>query len=96
MTLGSFAMLLGIFGVPAVLLWAGHRLRRRSARWHAAFWGGVIGHVAALLIGSVAAIVPAEQWAPTDLWRGALGLWSFLVLPAIGAMAGALTARTRP
>lgn len=96
MTVGSLAMLLGIFGVPVVLLGAGHRLRRRSARWHAAFWGGVAGHVAALVIGSVAAVVPAEQWAPTDLWRGALGLWSFLVLPAIGAMAGALTVRARP
>jgi hypothetical protein len=92
MTIGSFALLLGIFCVPAVLLWAGHRLRRRSARWQAAFWGGVAGHLAALLIGSVAAVAPAEQWAPTDVWRGALGLWSFLVLPAIGAAVGAVTA----
>lgn len=90
MTIGSLVMLLGIFGVPVALLWAGHRMRRRSARWHAAFWGGVAGHLAALVIGSVAAVVPAEQWAPTDLLRGASGLWSFLVLPAIGAALGAV------
>lgn len=93
MTVGTAAMLLGIFGVPIVLLWAGHRMRRRTARWHAAFWGGVIGHLASLVIGSIAAMTPAEQWAPTDTWRGALGLWSFLVLPTVGAMVGAISSR---
>ena len=88
MTFGSVALLLGIFGVPMVLLWAGHRMRRRSARWHAAFWGGIAGHLLALVVGSVAAMTPAEQWVPADVWRGALGLWSFLVLPAIGAAIG--------
>ena len=90
MTFGTAVLLLGIFGVPMVLLWAGHRMRRRSARWHAAFWGGIAGHLVALVIGTVAAMMPAEQWAPTDVWRGALGLWSFLVLPAIGAAMGAV------
>ena len=92
MTLGSFALLLGIFGVPMVLLWAGHRMRRRSPRWHAAFWGGIAGHLLALVVGSVAAMVPAEQWAPADVWRGALGLWSFLVSPAMGAAIGVVRA----
>ena len=92
MTLGSVALLLGIFGVPMVLLWAGHRMRRRSARWHAAFWGGIAGHLLALIVGSVAAMTPAEQWAPADVWRGALGLWSFLVLPTIGAAIGVVRA----
>ena len=88
MTLGAVALLLGIFGVPVVLLWAGHRMRRRSARWHAAFWGGIAGHLIALVVGSMAAMTPAEQWAPADVWRGALGLWSFLLLPAVGAAIG--------
>ena len=93
MTPGTAAMLLGIFGVPMVLLWAGHRMRRRSLRWRAAFWGGIAGHVLALIVGSIAAVVPAEQWAATDRWRGALGLWSFLVLPALGAAVAVLAAR---
>ena len=92
MTPGSVVLLLGIFGVPMVLLWAGHRMRRRSARWHAAFWGGIAGHLVALVVGSVAAMTPAEQWAPADVWRGALGLWSFLILPAIGAAIGVVRA----
>ena len=92
MTFGAVALLLGVFGVPMVLLWAGHRMRRRSARWHAAFWGGIAGHLVALVVGSVAAMAPAEQWTPSDVWRGALALWSFLVLPAIGAAVGAVKA----
>ena len=85
MTPGLAAMLVGIFVVPAALLWIGHRFRRRSARWRAAFWGGVIGHLAALVIGSVAAMIPPEEWAPTDMWRGALGFWSFALFPLVGA-----------
>jgi len=88
MTLGLVVMLVGVFAVPALLVWSGHRLRRRSSRWRSAFWGGVIGHLAALVIGSIAAMNPAEAWAPTDTWRGALGLWSFAVLPLIGGLMG--------
>jgi len=95
MTPGIMAMLLGVFVVPAILLWAGHRLRRRSPRWLAAFWGGVTGHIVALLVGSVAGMIPAEQWEPTDVLRGALALWSFLVLPAAGAILGALMSRAK-
>lgn len=93
MTTGIAAMLLGIFVLPAILLWAGHRLRRRSPRWHAAFWGAVLGHVVALVLGSIAAMTPAEQWNDTNIWRGALGLWSFLLLPALGALLGAVRQR---
>ncbi len=93
MTMGIAAMLLGAFVVPAILLWAGHRLRRRSARWHAAFWGAVAGHVLALAIAPIAAMSPAEQWSDANVVRGAVGLWSFLVLPLAGAVVGALRAR---
>jgi hypothetical protein len=93
MTPGIFAMLLGAFVVPAIILWAGHRLRRRSPRWRSAFWGAVVGHVAALVIGLIAGLFPAEHWSDTDYWRGALGLWSFLLLPAIGAGVGVLRPR---
>ena len=85
-------MLFGVFGVPMALLWAGHRLRRRSARWHAAFWGAILGHLVAIVVGSIAAMTPPEAWAPTDVVRGTLGLWSFLILPALGALIGILTA----
>lgn len=93
MTLGVVAMLLGVFGVPIALLWAGHKMRRRSRAWHKTFWGAIIGHLTALVIGLVAALMPPEQWAATDLWRGVFGLWSFLVFPTIGALFGLLSAR---
>lgn len=94
MTLGLAAMLLGAFGVPAALLWAGHRFRKRSPRRRAAFWGGVVGHIIAIVIGSIAAMTPAATWAPTDVWRGAIGFWSFALLPLAGAVVGALRAKS--
>lgn len=94
MTIGTVALLLGIFVVPAVLLWAGHRMRRRSPGWHRVFWGAVIGHFFALGIGSVAGMMPAEQWAATDTLRGAAGLWSFLVLPLVGALIARVVPRS--
>ena len=90
MTLGIAAMLLGAFVVPGVLLWAGHRLRRRSGRWRSAFFGALVGHVVALVVGSVAGMTPAEAWDSGDFWRGAAGFWSFLVLPVAGGLIGAL------
>jgi CDP-diglyceride synthetase len=92
MTLGFWVMMLGAFAVPALLLWAGHRLRRRSARWVALFWGGVIGHAVSLVLGPAASMIPAAAWGPTDVWRGALGYWSFFVLPFVGAFIGLVRA----
>ena len=88
MSAGLVVMLLGIFVVPLILLWAGHRMRRRSDKWQLAFWGAAIGHIAAIVIGSTAGMIPPEEWSPTDTWRGALAFWSFLVLPAAGALIG--------
>ena len=96
MTLGTAAFLLGAFVVPAMLLWLGHRLRRRTPRERGAFWGGVIGHVIALVVGSIAGMTPAEHWAADDTLRGALGFWSFLVLPLLGAVVGMLRAPRAP
>lgn len=93
MTPGIAGMLLGAFVVPAVLLWVGHRFRRRSPRVRNVFWGAVVGHLVALVAGSVAGMTPAAEWAPDDTVRGALGLWSFLVLPVIGAVIGVLRTR---
>lgn len=94
MTPGIAAMLLGVFVVPAALLWLGHRLRRRSPRARAVFWGAVIGHIAAMACAHVA-LMPPEEWGPGDHLRGALGLWSFLVLPVLGGVIGLMRARSR-
>ena len=88
MTAGRLALLLGLFGVPVVLLWAGHRMRRRSPRWHSAFWGAVIAHVLAGLVATAVSMIPPEEWRPEHVWRGLLGFWTLLVAPLLGASIG--------
>jgi hypothetical protein len=90
MTLGSAAMLAGLFAVPAALLWAGHRLRRRSARWRGAFWGALAAHVAVAPLAMLAAMLPPAEWSPDDRVRGFLGFWAMLVAPLLGAALGAV------
>ena len=95
MTAGTWAMLLGLFGVPLALVWAGHRLRRRSLRWRRAFWGALIAHVLVTPVVLWAAMVPPAEWAPTDRWRGAAGFWSMLLAPVIGMAIGLARSGTR-
>jgi len=90
MTIGVAAMLLGLFVVPATLLWSGHRLRRRSPRWRSVFWGMLIGYIAGSCVALVAGMSPAAEWASDDALRGLLGFWSLLLLPALGAGIGAV------
>lgn len=93
MTPGLAALLAGAFGVPLVLLWVGHRLRRRAARVRGAFWGAFTGHLLAIPLATLAAMMPPAEWAPGDVLRGALGFWALLLLPLLGAGVGALLAR---
>jgi hypothetical protein len=93
MTAGRVALLLGLFAVPAVLLWAGHRLRR-GAMVRAAFWGAVIAHTLAWL-PTIAAAYPPAAWSPDDVSRGLLGFWSLLLAAPVGAGLGVVVARRR-
>jgi hypothetical protein len=92
MSAGPVVMLLGLFAVPGVLLWLGHRLRRRTARQRGAFWGALIGHVAAVVLATAAAMLPPQAWGPDDLVRGLASYAALLVLPLIGGAVGAFTA----
>ena len=93
MTLGTFAMLLGLFVVPAALLWTGHRLRRRADRWRRIFWGALVAHLLAAPVAAAASMIPPAEWAPDDRWRGFLGFWLLLVAPVVGAVVGAVRNR---
>lgn len=93
MTTGIAAMLVGVFVVPAVLVWTGHRLRRRPPAWRGAFWGALMGHVVALVLGLAFGMFPPEEWSSDDRLRGAFALWSFLALPLIGGAIGWLRGR---
>jgi hypothetical protein len=85
-TVHVLAFLLGLFGVPIVLLAYGHKLRRRSARGRSAFWGAVIGHVSAAILALSLGMIPPEAWTSAETWRGFIGLWSLLVFPVGGAI----------
>ena len=88
MTLSKLALLLGLFVLPGIALALGHRIAKRPARQRSAFWGVVIGHTAAMLVATAAALYSPVKWSAADVARGALGLWGMLVLGAIGGVIG--------
>jgi hypothetical protein len=90
MTIGLAVMLAGAFLVPALLLWVGHRLRRRPPRWRRAFWGALVAHVLAVPVAVAAAMIPPAEWGADDRLRGFLGFWLLLVAPTLGALLGLL------
>ena len=91
--IAGLAFLVGILVVPAALLWLGHRLRDRSPAQRGAFWGGVIGHSAALLLALGALHYPPELW--TGGVRTAIALWGMLLGGTLGALIGALRGALR-
>ena len=88
------ALLTGLFVAPAVLLWLGHRLRRRSVRVRGAFWGGVIGHSLGMLVTLLAAHYPPVLWGGEG-WRAAAVHASMLAGASLGAAAGIVARNTR-
>jgi hypothetical protein len=85
------ALLVGLFAVPALLLAAGHRLRERSPRSRRAFWGGVIGHSAALAVTLVASHFPPVLWESDA--RVLLVFWLMAAGGLVGAGVGAALGR---
>ena len=88
--MGRMALLIGLFAVPAFLLWAGHHWRHRSARVRGAFWGGLVAHSVAALVATAAGLYRPAEWASDDVLRGFLGFWSMLVFFLVGAAIGAV------
>lgn len=93
MTPGTAVMLLGLFLVPLVFLALGHKWRRRSPRLRAAFWGGLTGYLVAACAALWVGMMPAAEWSSSDTLRGALGFWSLVVAPALGAAIAAVVAK---
>lgn len=89
-TLHQVVLVLGLFGVPLALLIAGHRIKRSTPRKQFVFWGGVWGHLLALALAMYASLSPPIGWLSSDLTRGALGVWSLVLLPLAGALLGAV------
>lgn len=85
MTLSMLALLAGMFGVPVLLLWLAHRLRRRPPLWRAVFWGATAGYVAGMLVSLIAMHYPPSPW-DAEGWRTALVHWGMLAGAALGAV----------
>jgi hypothetical protein len=79
---------LGLFGVPLALLAYGHHLRKRPTRQRNVFWGAISGHILAGIVALISALMRPEAWTSQETLRGFLGMWSLVLLPALGALAG--------
>ncbi|MGV3710682.1 MAG: hypothetical protein ACO1Q7_17805 [Gemmatimonas sp.] len=90
MNLQLIALLSGLFVVPLALLSISHKLRRRSPRLQAAFWGALWAHILAAVAAIIASMIAAEEWQSTDTWRGFFGFWAMLAAPLIGGVIGYL------
>ncbi|MGH7459897.1 MAG: hypothetical protein ACREMA_02570 [Longimicrobiales bacterium] len=80
---------IGLFGVPLVLLWLGHALRKRPPRLRALFWGGTIGYCLAIVLTTVFSMLPPYHWSTGAVIRDLTVHWSMLVLTVVGAVIGA-------
>ena len=85
----TLALLAGLLVAPALLLWAGHRLRRRSARMRGAFWGGLAGHSLGLMVTLAAVHYPPVHWDGAPLRTAAIHA-SMLLGAVLGAAVGAM------
>ena len=93
MSVGIAVFLVGLFGVPLVLLAWGRRVRRMEPRPRRAFWGAIVGHCIAAVLAVSLGMIPPEAWTEQETVRGFFGLWGLLLLPIAGGIAGALTTR---
>ncbi len=88
MTPGILALLTGLFVIPGIMLYVGHRLRRRSFRARRIFWGMFFGHTAGALLATWYSMIPPELWSSSDFWRGAFGFYGMLLGGLIGGLIG--------
>ena len=93
MTADPFALLLGLFGVPAVLMILGHRLRGRSEEHKRRFWGGVLGYTLGMVVAIIAMLIPPVDWADGALMRSVLVHWAMLTGGTLGVLTGPFWAR---
>ena len=88
MSAEHWALLVGLFAIPALLLALGHRLRRRRPFWRRVFWGAVAGHSIALLVMLAVTLYPPVGWEGGPRARDHAVHWSLL----LGSLAGGAAA----
>jgi hypothetical protein len=89
------ALVAGLFVVPALLLWLGHRLRRQTPARRRVFWGATVGYGLGMLLVLVAIHYPPVLWAGGD-WRTAVVHWGMVGGAVLGAGTGELARRRAP
>lgn len=87
--LNQLLLVLGLFIVPLCLLLLGHKVKRAAPRRQRVFWGALAGHVIAGVVALAVSLMPPIGWLPSDVLRGALGVWSLVLLPFAGALIAA-------
>jgi hypothetical protein len=91
--MARLALVAGLFLAPLVLAWLGHRFRDRSRRQKGAFWGGLFGHTAGLLLALGLALAPPIVWSGGAAWRDAAVHYAMIVGFALGTAIGAMLGR---
>lgn len=86
-----WGLLAGLFLVPVVLLWLGHRLRRRAPGARAVFWGATIGHSMGIIVMLAAVHYPPVVW--TEGWRAVAVHWSMVAGAVLGGALGVAARR---
>ncbi|HEX2208794.1 MAG TPA: hypothetical protein VHG93_14035 [Longimicrobium sp.] len=93
MTDSRIALVIGLFVVPAVLLWLGHRLRRQTDARRRVFWGATVGYLLGMLATLLAIHYPPVLWAVGG-WRTAVVHRGMIVGAVVGAGVRGRTACT--
>lgn len=86
------ALVAGLFVVPALLLWLGHRLRHATPTRRRVFWGATIGYLVGMLLTLIAIHYPPVLWTGGG-WRTALVHWGMVAGSAVGAGMGGVMRR---
>ena len=81
-------VLLGLIGVPLVLLQTGRGFRQFDAPRRGAFRGAVIGYALASALVLVLLLVPPFVWPPASPWVRISLVGGLLLGPALGALIG--------
>ena len=91
----AVSVLLGLIGVPLVLLEAGRRFRRFGPLGRGAFRGGIIGYITAASINLILMLVPPFVWPPESMGTRIWLIGGLLLGPTLGAVIGGLASSGR-
>ena len=91
--MASLALLIGLFGIPGVLMAFGHRLRGRTTTHKGRFWGGVYGYIVGTGLAVAAMMLPPVAWEADHGLRAFLVHWSMVTGGILGLLTGPIWAR---